>query len=115
MGDGPRPARVFDGGLQQERTALAGERTAIATMVAGILFARYSAAEVHLAVASIGIVQVVLGAGLLVWAGRHYDELHGPLRSGASPVHPTAARIVGLAAVLFSGAALVVAVAIAVV
>lgn len=105
---------MFDAGLQQERTALAWERTAIASMVSGVLFARYSALELHVAVAAIGILQVVLGAVLLIWAGAHYDDLHGPLRAGESPVHPLAARVVGLASVLFSGAALVVAISIVV-
>lgn len=113
MADQERPAQVFDAGLQQERTALAWERTSIASMVSGVLLARYSAAELHVAVAAIGVLQVVLGAGLLIWAGAHYDELHGPLRAGDSPVHPLATRIVGLASVCFSGAALLVAIAIA--
>lgn len=108
-----RPDQVFDPGLQQERTALAWERTAIASMVAGVLLARYGADELHVAVAAIGILQVVLGALLLIWTGVHYDDLHGPLRAGDSPVHPVAARIVGIATVCFSGAALFVAIAIA--
>lgn len=113
MADQQRPEQVFDPGLQQERTALAWERTAIASMVAGVLLARYSAEELHVAVAAFGIVQVVLGALLLIWTGAHYDDLHGPLRAGDSPVHPLAARIVGIATVCFSGTALIVAIAIA--
>jgi len=113
MAEQERPTQVFDAGLQQERTALAWERTAIASMVAGVLLARYSARELHVAVAAVGILQVVLGALLLIWTGAHYDDLHGPLRSGDSPVHPSAARIVGLATVCFIGAALIVATAIA--
>ena len=108
-----RPDQVFDAGLQHERTALAWERTAIASMVAGVLLARYSAEELHVAVAAIGILQVVLGALLLIWAGVHYDDLHGPLRAGDSPLHPLAARLVGFATVCFSGAALIVALVIA--
>lgn len=111
---GRRPDRVFDPGLQHERTALAWERTAIAAMVAGILLARYAAEAVHYTIASVGIAQVAFAAGLLVWAGRHYDDLHGPLRAGTSPVHPTATRLVGLLTVVFTGAALVLAVLIAV-
>ena len=112
--DTSRPDKVFDVGLQHERTALAWERTAIAVMVAGVLLARYAAQTVHFAIAFVGIAQVVVGAVLLVWSGRHYDDLHGPLRAGASPVHPTAARVVGVATVAFSGIALTLAILIAV-
>ena len=108
-----RPQRVFDEGLQHERTALAWERTAIAVIIAGVLLARYAAETVHYTIAAVGGLQVLLGAGLLVWSGRHYDELHGPLRAGASPVHPTATRFVGAATVCFSAGALVLAVLIA--
>lgn len=112
MSRGERPAKVFDPGLQHERTALAWERTAIAVMVAGVLLARYAAQTVHFVIAFVGVAQVAFGAGLLVWTGRHYDDLHGPLRAGASPVHPTAARLIGLATVVFSGFALLLAVLI---
>lgn len=108
-----QPDRVFDAGLQHERTALAWERTAISAMVAGILLARYAAQTVHYSIAFVGVVQVVFGAVLLVWTGRHYDDLHGPLRAGTSPVHPTAARVTGVATVIFSGFGLVLAVLIA--
>ena len=107
-----RPTTVFDPGLQHERTALAWERTAIASMVAGVLMARYLAQEVHLSVAAVGVAQVVFGAVLLVWSARHYEDLHGPLRAGASPIHPVAARVVGVGAMLFTGAGLVLALAI---
>lgn len=109
-----RPTRVFDSGLQHERTALAWERTAIAAMVAGVLLARYAAESVHYSIASVGVAQVVLAAALLVWAGRHYDDLHGPLRAGVSPVHPTATRLVGILTVGFTGFALVLSVLIAI-
>ncbi len=105
-----RPTERFDVGLQHERTALAWERTAIATMVAGVIFARYAAGAAHPGLAVLGLLQVAAGAAVLVWAGWHYDELHGPLRRGTSVVHPTAARFVGLSTVVFSGLALAVAV-----
>lgn len=107
-----RPDAVFDKMLQHERTALAWERTAIATIVAGALLARH-AAELHPALAVIGIGQLLAGAALLIWAGRHYDDLHAPLRRGESPLHPTAARLVGGLTVLFTGTATVVALATA--
>lgn len=107
-----RPETVFDQGLQHERTALAWERTAIATMVAGVLLARYAAEALHFGFAFVGLAMVVHGAGLLLWSARHYDELHGPLRAGESPIHPLAARVVGIGAVLFTGAGLVLSVVI---
>ena len=107
-----RPERVFDPMLQHERTALAWERTAIAVMVTGVLFAR-QATEIHESLAVLGIAQVVLGGVVLIWAGWHYDDLHAPLRRGQSPVHPGAARIVGLTTIVFIGAALIITVATA--
>ena len=74
-----RPDTVFDPMLQHERTALAWERTAIASMVAGVLLARY-ASELHVAYAVVGIAEVLVGAALLVWSGLHYEQLHAPLR-----------------------------------
>lgn len=110
-----RPRAVFDSGLQHERTALAWERTAIASMVAGVLMARYAAGELHIAVGAFGVAQVVFGAALLVWSARHYEDLHGPLRTGDSPIHPTAARVVGIGASVFTGIGLAIAVLIAIV
>lgn len=107
-----RPDSVFDPGLQHERTALAWERTAIASMVAGVLIARYASQSLHFAFAFVGLAQVVVGAGLLVWSARHYEDLHGPLRSGESPIHPTATRLVGLTVIAFTGAALALSIII---
>ncbi len=98
-----RPTTVFDPGLQHERTALAWERTAIASMVAGVLMARYAASELHVMFGIVGVAQVAVGAGVLLWSARHYEDLHGPLRAGETPIHPTASRVVGLGAILFTG------------
>jgi uncharacterized membrane protein YidH (DUF202 family) len=98
--------------LQHERTALAWERTAIATMVAGLLLARIAARQ-HLALSGFGIVWVTIGAGVLVWTGRHYEALHGVLRSGESPVHPVAVRVIGATTTFFTGLATMVALVVA--
>ncbi len=108
-----RPDTVFDPMLQHERTALAWERTAIASMVSGTLLAR-RAADLHVSLAALGLLQVVLGAALLIWTGLRYEQLHAPLRRGESPAHPDAVRIIGLTTVGFCGAATVIAIASAV-
>ncbi len=105
-----RPDATFDGGLQQERTALAWERTAIARMVAGLVLARAGAVQDRWVFAGAGLVQTVAGGAVLVWAGAHYDDLHDPLRRGDDVVHPLAARLVGVAAMVGSGLGLVLAV-----
>ena len=105
-----RPDEVFDPMLQHERTALAWERTAIATMVSGTLLAR-RAADLHVSLAAMGVLQVVLGAALLIWTGLRYEQLHAPLRRGDSPVHPGAVRFIGITTMVFSGLAAVIAIA----
>ncbi len=106
-----RPDQVHDSMLQQERTALAWERTAFASIVAGLLFVRFASAW-HPLLTLIGFIQVLFGGGLLIWAGYHYDELHGPLRAGESPIHPTATRAVGWVVSGFTGAATLTAIAV---
>lgn len=107
-----RPDRVFDRGLQHERTALAWERTSIAIMVAGTLLARYATQELHWGFATFGMLEVVFGGVLLVWTAQHYEELHGPLRAGQSPAHPDATRLLGKIVIGAIGAAVALALAI---
>ena len=108
----PRPESSFDTGLQHERTALAWERTAIAMMVSGIVLARFAAINTALLVVAAGMIQTAFGAGILVWAGSHYDDLHGPLREGADVIHPQATRVVGLVTVSAIGVGLVLAIVV---
>ena len=109
---GERPTAVFDAGLQHERTSLAWERTAISMMVAGLVLSRFAATEAFWLLAAGGLFQVVFGASLLVWSGVHYEELHGALRRGTDVVHPSAARWVGLATIVGTGAGLTAAVVV---
>jgi uncharacterized membrane protein YidH (DUF202 family) len=99
-----RPSTVFDPMLQQERTSLAWERTAIAGMAVGLLMARIGA-KVHAALGAIGVAVVCLAGALLVWSGKHYEDLHGTLRSGESPARPGMARLLGLGATVVTGLA----------
>lgn len=92
-----RPTTVFDPLFQHERTALAWERTAISGLVVGSLMTRVGV-TIHPTLGAVGLAQVCASAGLLIWAGRHYEELHGTLRAGDSPAHPSAAALVGAVA-----------------
>lgn len=100
----------YSSGLQHERTALAWERTSVAMMVAGMLLARYASDDGHWVVALLGLAHTAIGAGMLVWTGYNYDNLHGPLRAGEDIVHPTATRLVGLATISLTGSATILAV-----
>lgn len=91
------------GGLQQERTALAWERTAFALMGAGLVLARFTALHDQGVLAVAALAVVALGAGLLVWAGSHYEDRLDLVHHGRDVVHPGAARYAGLLAVLVSG------------
>lgn len=104
-----RPEQVFDPLLQQERTSLAWERTAFAGLVVGSLMTRVGA-SVHLLLGAFGILQVCASAALLVWSGRHYEDLHVQLRAGESPTHPRAAMVVGIGATVATGLATALAV-----
>ena len=108
-----RPATNYDEGLQHERTALAWERTSISMMVVGVILARFAAESAHPVVAIGGLVQTAVGAAVLVWAGWHYEDLHGTLRDQDPVVHPTAARLLGLGTLGFSGFALLIAILVA--
>jgi uncharacterized membrane protein YidH (DUF202 family) len=109
-----RPPTSFDEGLQHERTQLAWERTAIATMVAGVVLSRFAGVHEYWAFAALGLMQTAFGGGLLVWAAAHYDDLHGPLRDGDDVVHPRAAWIVGLVTLVGIAIGLVMSIVIAV-
>jgi uncharacterized membrane protein YidH (DUF202 family) len=69
-----RPAshEVTDDGLQQERTALAWNRTALALIIAGALYLR---AGGPLPALVPGVLVIALGAFLLVKAGGRYRRL----------------------------------------
>ncbi len=104
-----RPNAYFDPGVPHERTSQAWERTPIVLIVNGILLTRYAADTAHWSIAIIGLAEAAAGAGLLVWAGLHYNQLHGPLRAGTPVVHPTSLRIVGALTVTFTGTSLLLA------
>lgn len=100
--------RLFDPKTPPERTSMAWERTAFSGMAVGLLMARLGA-SVHLALGLVGVAQVCASAGLLVWSGKHYEDLHGRLRSGAPPTHPVAVVAVGIGAIAATGLGTVIA------
>jgi uncharacterized membrane protein YidH (DUF202 family) len=104
--------KYAEDGLQDERTALAWERTAIAVMVMGVLIARYAALSLHWAFGVLGLLAVAVGSALLVWAGQRYDEMQRHIERGDNPVHPTATRVIGMLAVVLTGVSLALAIAI---
>lgn len=101
------PAQVFDRGLQQERTALAWDRTGLAMIVAGALFVRAGEGPYgdlrHLP----GYAAVATGVWLLWQASRTYEQRHGILRREESVTEPSWVRVVALIAVVLSLSSLV--------
>jgi uncharacterized membrane protein YidH (DUF202 family) len=106
--DGPAPAagRVFDAGLQHERTALAWDRTALGLMVVGALTLRAVGAPFTTLRHVPGHLTLMVGLGLL-WAGaRRYRRREADLRAGKSPVRPRLVVVTGVTTVLVSAMAL---------
>lgn len=101
-----RPLNSFDPPLPHERTSLAWERTGLATVIAGALLARTASEHAHYLFGVFGALWVAIGGVVIFWAEFRYDSLHGPLRAGENPVHPTMVRFVGVATVSFIGFAL---------
>lgn len=99
----PHRARRRSGGLQQERTALAWERTAFSLMGVGLVLARFAAFHDQGVLAATALVVVALGAGLLVWAGSHYEDRLDLVHHGRDVLHPGAARYAGILTVVACG------------
>ena len=107
---GHRPDDSIGGGLQHERTGLAWERTAIALMATGVVLARFASGEGPAVLGSFGVVVVLGGAALLLWANRNHALLHDPTKPASAVPQVELARLVGAASVAVTGIALVLAV-----
>jgi uncharacterized membrane protein YidH (DUF202 family) len=111
----PSPARrVFDEGLQAERTSLAWDRTALTTIAVGALLARAGGTVLPWAWIAAAAVLVVAAVGLLLGRTR-YVRRDASLRGERTvPDHGLIAAA-GVTAVLVSLTALAVVVGVAVV
>lgn len=107
-GRSERPERFFDDGLQQERTALAWERTCLSVMAAGVLIARYATVALHPLVGLGGVAVVAVGGLLLFRSARRYEWLHRQLRDGNSPVQRRTLLLCAAAAAVAATLALAV-------
>jgi uncharacterized membrane protein YidH (DUF202 family) len=105
-----RPQKVFDRSLQQERTALAWDRTGVAMIVAGALFVRAGTPPYHELRHAPGLIAMVFGAVLILLAYRRYDWLHARLHAGEAVVSPLLLIGTGVVTVLFALAALILVV-----
>lgn len=94
------PERVFDPGLQQERTALAWDRTALAMIASGLVYAR-AVGPPYVRLAQIPVVvALVIGGGMLVLGARRYADLHATLRAEHPVVRGPFIRAVWLGTVV---------------
>lgn len=103
----PRWTQV-DPGVQQERTALAWERTAISAIVVSTLVIRVAAANDRWPFIVLGATFLAGSAAVLLWASSHYHDLHEPIANDHDIVQPRAARYVGIGTILLTSTALVI-------
>ncbi len=78
-------------------------------MVAGLVLDRYAAKEHGLVLGSVGILETVAGAALLLWASRNDQLLHDPSRPASAVPQVWLTRAVGLTNLVFIGFAFVLA------
>ncbi|WP_166872268.1 DUF202 domain-containing protein [Salinibacterium sp. ZJ450] len=82
--------KVFDPGLQPERTLLAWQRTVLSLAVAGVLAARFAAPQIGLPAAVLGLISAALSIAAYVGVRYRYRRAHTGLRA-AETLHSLSA------------------------
>ena len=98
-----RPDRIFNRAVQQERTALAWERTGVALMVAGALLLKHAIDTQTSWAEVVGLLVVVSGAGSLLWSSHRYESLL--VSPGPNVARPAILGAVAGASMVLSAAA----------
>jgi uncharacterized membrane protein YidH (DUF202 family) len=106
--DGPGPDRVFDRGLQHERTALSWDRTGLSLLVVGSLLLRSGGPPYGDLVHAPGYFGLVVGAVLLWAGGWRYRRREVILRESGSAVQPGLVVLTAVAALVMATASLLV-------
>lgn len=102
-----RPDQVFDRGLQQERTALAWDRTGLSLLVSSLLYVRIVGSPFIRLAHVPAWLGATVGASLLFLGARRYTHLHARLRRGESVRHDRYLRLAWLSTVLLGVSATV--------
>lgn len=102
-----QPDEVFDEGLQQERTALAWDRTGMSMMVAGVMLLKNPSSLLPLLPILVGAAVVISGAWLSLVSHLRYRKLHRVLRAEQPVPSPWLVRWVSLSTVALAIMAIV--------
>ena len=78
--------RLFDAGLQPERTALAWRRTTLTLAVGAILSFRLLAPALHVWSIPVGVAGLLLSAATWILAGRRARRVQAALLSPSNPL-----------------------------
>lgn len=97
---------MFDEGLQQERTALAWDRTGLSLVVVALLYLRAVGAPFLRPAQLPALIGLVLGTSMLFLGARRYAHLHEVLRGEGRVDHHTYLAFVWIATVLLGAASL---------
>ncbi len=100
------PTDVFDVGLQQERTALAWDRTGLSMLVCSLLYLRAIGGPYGRPSVAPALIGIAAGAAMLFLGSRRYGRLHAMLRDGGAVDRHRYLLAVWVAAVLLGTSSL---------